>query len=256
MTDYRKIFDLAGRRALVTGSVRGIGAAIAGGLADFGASVAIHGQTASDSGWAVRDGIRAKGVDCDLFAMDLAGDSAGRSLVEEVESDFGAIDILVINASVQINKTVGQMSMAEFQLHLNVNLRSTFEMLQAVLPGMSARGWGRVVNIGSINQRAPKPVVSVYAATKAAQHNLVQSLGREYAPSGVLLNTLAPGLVDTDRNAGRRAEDPRAWDAYVRQLNWMGRAGTVDEMIGAAVFLSSDACSFMTGEAIFPTGGY
>jgi NAD(P)-dependent dehydrogenase (short-subunit alcohol dehydrogenase family) len=105
-------------------------------------------------------------------------------------------------------------------------------------------------------QLRPKGVVSAYAATKAAQHNLIQSQARDYAQSNVLLNTLAPGLIDTDRNAGRRDNDPEGWAQYTRSLNWMGRAGQPSEMVGAAIFLASDACSFMTGEAIFLTGGY
>nr|QED22210.1 SDR family NAD(P)-dependent oxidoreductase [uncultured Alphaproteobacteria bacterium] len=114
---------------------------------------------------------------------------------------------------------------------------------------------GRIVNIGSINQARPKAIVTGYAATKAAQHNLVQSQARYYAGKGVLLNTLAPGIVDTDRNAQRKNADPAEWDEYVRQVNWMGRAALPDEMVGAALFLASDACSFMTGETIFLTGG-
>jgi len=93
-------------------------------------------------------------------------------------------------------------------------------------------------------------------AVQAAQHNVIQSQARDYARHGVLLNTLAPGLVDTDRNAGRRDADPAAWDQYVRGLNWMGRAGKPEEMVGAAVFLASDACSFMTGESMVLSGGY
>lgn len=99
-------------------------------------------------------------------------------------------------------------------------------------------------------------MVTMYAATKAAQHNLMQSLARQYAPHNVLLNTLAPGLVDTDRNADWRDNNPAGWAAYVRELNWMGRAGHADEMVGAAVFLASNACSFMTGESVVMTGGY
>ncbi len=187
---------------------------------------------------------------------DLAAPGAGRELIRRAEEVAGPLDILVINASAQINATLDAVKDEDFETQVNVNLRSTVEILQAVLPGMAERGWGRVVNIGSINQLRPKGIVSIYAATKAAQHNLVQSLAREYAANGVLLNTLAPGLIDTDRNASRRDTDPEGWAAYVRQLNWMGRAGHVDEMVGAAVFLASDACSFMTGEAIFLSGGY
>jgi NAD(P)-dependent dehydrogenase (short-subunit alcohol dehydrogenase family) len=113
-----------------------------------------------------------------------------------------------------------------------------------------------VVSIGSVNQLRPKGIVTAYAATKAAQHNLIQSQARDFARDNVLLNTLAPGLIDTDRNAHRRNEDPEAWNQYIKTLNWMGRAGQPEEMVGAALFLASDACSFMTGETIFLTGGY
>jgi len=129
-------------------------------------------------------------------------------------------------------------------------------MLQSTLPTMAEQGWGRVINIGSINQSRPKAIVTAYAATKAAQHNIIQSQAREYAARGVLLNTLSPGLVDTDRNAARKANDPAGWQDYVNQLNWMGRAGLPNEMVGAAIFLASDACSFMTGETVLITGGY
>jgi NAD(P)-dependent dehydrogenase (short-subunit alcohol dehydrogenase family) len=113
-----------------------------------------------------------------------------------------------------------------------------------------------VVSVGSINQLRPKSIVTAYAATKAAQHNIIQSQARDYAKHNVLMNTLAPGLVDTDRNADRRDADPAAWADYVRGLNWMGRAGRPEEMVGAAIFLASDACSFMTGESVVLSGGY
>jgi NAD(P)-dependent dehydrogenase (short-subunit alcohol dehydrogenase family) len=147
------------------------------------------------------------------------------------------------------------MTDEDFEFQIDVNLRSTIEMLQTCLPLMASRGWGRVVSIGSVNQAHPKAIVSAYAATKAAQHNLIRSQARDYATKGVLLNTLAPGLVDTDRNAARKSDDPEGWLNYSRQLNWLQRAGTPNEMVGAAVFLASDACSFMTGEEIFLTGG-
>jgi NAD(P)-dependent dehydrogenase (short-subunit alcohol dehydrogenase family) len=169
---------------------------------------------------------------------------------------MGPVDILVINASAQVNATLADLTPDDLSLQIDVNLRSTLEMLQAALPRMAARGWGRVVSVGSINQLRPKSIVTAYAATKAAQHNIIQSQARDYARQGVLLNTLAPGLVDTDRNAGRRDDDPAAWDQYVRGLNWMGRAGKPEEMVGAAVFLASDACSFMTGESMVLSGGY
>lgn len=249
------LFGLTGRTALVTGSSRGIGAAIAQALAGAGAEVFVHGQSLGATEKTCCN-IRAAGGVAHPVAADLAEKDAGARLIAACEQISGKLDILVVNASAQVNATLDAVTDEDFDFQVNVNLRSTVEMLQACLPRMVARGWGRVVNIGSINQLRPKAVVTVYAATKAAQHNVIQSQAREYAKTGICLNTLAPGLIDTDRNADRKSADPEAWAAYVRQLNWMGRAGAAAEMAGAAVFLASDACSFMTGETIVLSGGY
>jgi NAD(P)-dependent dehydrogenase (short-subunit alcohol dehydrogenase family) len=251
---YKDIFSLKGRTALVTGSSRGIGASIARAYAAYGARVVLHGQKPGATA-GVEQEIRAAGDDAVSIHGELSPLGAGRQLIAKAETIVGPLDILVVNASAQVNGAFDDVTPEDFAAQVDVNLRSTVEMLQSVLPGMAARGWGRVVNIGSINQLRPKSVVSIYAATKAAQHNLIQSLARDYAARGVLLNTLAPGLIDTDRNAARRG-DPEGWENYVRTLNWMGRAGTPGEMVGAALFLASDACSFMTGEAIVVSGGY
>ena len=248
------IFGLTGRTALVTGSSRGIGAAIAEGLAGAGAQVLVHGSRPG-AALGTLGRIRATGGQVVEIDGDLAVPGAGRDLIERAEA-VGPIDILVINASAQVNAVLSDLTPEDLSLQIDVNLRSTLEMLQAALPRMAARGWGRVVSLGSINQLRPKSIVTAYAATKAAQHNIIQSQARDYARHNVLMNTLAPGLVDTDRNADRRDADPAAWDEYVRGLNWMGRAGRPEEMVGAAIFLASDACSFMTGETLVLSGGH
>lgn len=250
----QEVFDLSGRSALVTGSSRGIGAAIAQGLAGAGARVLVHGQSPA-SVMATVDAIRRAGGQAEGIAGDLARPGQGAALIQRCEDRAGRLDILVINASAQVNAPLADLTDPDLSLQIDVNLRATIDMLRACLPAMAARGWGRVVNIGSINQSAPKPVVTAYAATKAAQHNLIQSQAREYAQSGVVLNTLSPGLIDTDRNADRKTADPEGWADYVAQVNWMGRAGLPREMVGAALFLASDACSFMTGEVITLSGG-
>ncbi|MEB2848411.1 SDR family oxidoreductase [Rhizobiales bacterium RZME27] len=248
------VFGLEGRTALVTGSSRGIGAAIAEGLAGAGAHVILHGTKVGGAA-AVQARISSSGGTAQELAADLSGPGAGRDLIERAEA-IAPVDILVINASAQINAALADLTPDDLAFQLSVNLGSTVDMLQAVLPLMAARKWGRVVSIGSVNQLRPKGIVTAYAATKAAQHNLIQSQARDYARDNVLLNTLAPGLIDTDRNAHRRDEDPEGWAEYARTLNWMGRAGRPEEMVGAAIFLSSQACSFMTGETLFLTGGY
>ncbi|MGQ2953838.1 MAG: SDR family NAD(P)-dependent oxidoreductase [Agrobacterium sp.] len=248
------VFGLKGRTALVTGSSRGIGAAIAEGLAGAGARVILHGVKPGAAA-AVQQRIVASGGTAQELAGDLSEAGAGRDLIERAEA-IAPVDILVINASAQINAVLSELTPDDLAFQLAVNLGSTVDMLQAALPRMAARKWGRVVSIGSVNQLRPKGIVTAYAATKAAQHNLIQSQARDYARDNVLLNTLAPGLIDTDRNAHRRDEDPEGWAEYVRTLNWMGRAGQPEEMVGAAIFLSSQACSFMTGETVLMTGGY
>ncbi|MCZ7486903.1 SDR family oxidoreductase [Rhizobium rhizogenes] len=248
------VFGLKGRTALVTGSSRGIGAAIAEGLAGAGAHVILHGIK-PDAAAPVQHRIVASGGTAQELAGDLSEPGAGRDLIERAEA-IAPVDILVINASAQINAVLSELTPDDLAFQLAVNLGSTVDMLQAALPRMAARKWGRVVSIGSVNQLRPKGIVTAYAATKAAQHNLIQSQARDYARDNVLLNTLAPGLIDTDRNAHRRDEDPEGWAEYVRTLNWMGRAGQPEEMVGAAIFLSSQACSFMTGETVLMTGGY
>ncbi|TRB01961.1 SDR family oxidoreductase [Agrobacterium tumefaciens] len=248
------VFGLKGRTALVTGSSRGIGAAIAEGLAGAGAHVILHGVKPGAAA-AVQHRIVASGGTAQELAGDLSEPGAGRYLIERAEA-IAPVDILVINASAQINAVLSELTPDDLAFQLAVNLGSTVDMLQAALPRMAARKWGRVVSIGSVNQLRPKGIVTAYAATKAAQHNLIQSQARDYARDNVLLNTLAPGLIDTDRNAHRRDEDPEGWAEYVRTLNWMGRAGQPEEMVGAAIFLSSQACSFMTGETVLMTGGY
>jgi NAD(P)-dependent dehydrogenase (short-subunit alcohol dehydrogenase family) len=249
-----EVFGLHGRTALVTGSSRGIGAAIARGLAGAGARVIVHGSRPGGAADTAQQ-IAAAGGQAVQLDADLAAPGAGRDLIDRAEA-IGPVDILVINASAQVNAVLADLTPEDLAFQIDVNLRSTLDMLQAVLPRMAARGWGRVVSIGSINQLRPKSVVTAYAATKAAQHNIIQSQARDYARHNVLLNTLAPGLIDTDRNAPRRDADPDGWADYVRNLNWMGRAGRPDEMVGAAIFLASDACSFMTGETVVLSGGY
>lgn len=248
------LFDLSGRNALVTGSSRGIGAAIAQALAGAGAHVFVHGQSAGSASATVA-AIHAAGGKAEPIAGDLSRRGQGATLIKDCEARAGRLDILVINASAQINAPLAGLSEADLGLQIDTNLRATIEMLQSCLPLMAARGWGRVVNIGSVNQSAPKPIVTAYAATKAAQHNLIQSQAREYARTGVVLNTLSPGLIDTDRNADRKSADPEGWDAYVAGVNWMGRAGLPREMAGAALLLASEASSFMTGEVITLSGG-
>lgn len=172
------IFGLGGKTALVTESSRGIGDAIAEGLSAAGAEVVVHARSLSATE-ATCTHIRQNGGIARPLAMNLAGRGSGKRLIEKTEELCGALDILVINASAQVNADLASLTDEDLDFQINVNLRSTVEMLQTSLPRMAERGWGRVVSIGSINQSQPKAIVTAYAATKAAQHNLIQSQAGE-----------------------------------------------------------------------------
>lgn len=254
-------FDLRGRQALVTGGSMGIGRAIACGLARAGANVAI--QFAPDADAAVaREGaadetlaaIRAAGRAGLAIPADFAAAGAAQNCAAQARTALGRIDVLVICASIQVRQALSEVTQESVERQVAVNLTASIELLESVLPGMSAAGWGRVLSIGSINQLRPDPELAVYAALKAAQHNLIRSLARAHAPLGVTLNTLSPGLIATDRNLQRRA-DTGAWQAVVAAANPMARAGTPDDVVGAALLLCSPASAFITGVDLSVSGG-
>ena len=149
---------------------------------------------------------------------------------------------------------MAEVTPEQIERQIQINFRASIELLQAALPAMKRRGWGRVLTIGSINQTRPEPVLSVYAALKSAQHNLCINLAKQYAPFGVTVNNLSPGLIATERNAWRRV-DAADWARIEQNANPMSRAGTPDEMAGAALLLCSEAGSFITGADLQATGG-
>ena len=254
-------FSLEGYRALVTGGSLSIGRAIALGLAEAGADVAIQSAEAADDAFGLPGaaaeteaeitalGRRAMSIRADFSIAD-----AARTCVKQVRNTLGGPDILVICASVQSRHDLAAITRDEIDRQVSINFAATVELLQEVLPAMTSAGWGRVLSIGSVNQTRPEAQLGVYAALKAAQHNLIMNLARQYASSGVTINTLSPGLVATERNRWRRGE-PTEWAQIEQHANPMGRAASPDEMVGAAVLLCSPSSSFITGTDLQVTGG-
>ncbi len=258
MFDFKHMFSLHDKVALVTGAARknGIGAHIAKALADFGATVILHGRKETQESQSIVDSLKNVSPDSTFVSEDLGLQGAGKNLIEKAEA-IAPIDILVTNHSLQVLKTLTDNTPQDIEQQININLLTNIEILQSVLPKMAARGHGRVIHIGSINQERPREIVSVYAALKSAQHNLIQSLAQSYAQKGILLNTISPGLVDTypeNRNNDLAAQ--KQWDAYAAKLNWLGKAGSPSEIAIAAVFLASPLNTFMTGETININGGF
>jgi NAD(P)-dependent dehydrogenase (short-subunit alcohol dehydrogenase family) len=174
--------------------------------------------------------------------------------VEEAQRRLGGLDVIVVCASIQYRTPFEEVTEEQIERQIQVNFRATIELLQAALPEMRRRRFGRILTIGSVNQTAPESVLSVYAALKSAQHNLAINLAREYAPHGITINNLSPGLIATERNKWRR-EDAAAWKAIEAGCSPMKRAGKPSEMAGAALLLCSDAGSYITGADLQATGG-
>jgi glucose 1-dehydrogenase len=256
VTSPMKMFDLSGRTALVTGARRGIGRAIAQGLAAQGAHVAIHHTGSADEqrdADAVLADIAANGGKAQSFAADFSAPGSGKQLAAAVVDRMGPIDILVLNASIELLESYETISTERFDLQIGINLRAPLELLQALLPGMRQRGWGRVVAIGSVQQGRSHPEMLVYSGTKSAQLNWVRSLARQVGRDGVTVNNLAPGAIWTARN-DIRVSDP-ALRAGMEQRIPAGRVGTPLDLVGAALLLCSDAGSYINGADLHVDGG-
>jgi glucose 1-dehydrogenase len=253
MLDPFASFCLTGRTALVTGARREIGRAIAQGLAGAGARLAIHhadtAEGSSDAAAVVQE-IQRMGGAAAAFGQDFVRDDAGRHLAAAVTA-WAPVDILVLNASIELPEDFQTISRERFDRQIVVNLRTTMELLQALVPPMAERGWGRVVTIGSVQQERPHPAMFVYAGTKAAQLNWALNLARQFGGQGVTVNNLAPGAILTARNRDQMAVEG---ETLVQRIP-AGRLGRPDDLVGAAMLLCSDAGSYINGVNLFVDGG-
>lgn len=249
----QKLFDLKGRRALVTGSSRGIGAAIAVALAEAGADVVVHYAGNASDAEATAARITSLGVRAATVQADLAGDGAARRIHDEAVQQLGGIDILVLNASVQLRRHWLAFTREEVDLHIAVNYRSSFELLQLFAPAMIERKWGRILTIGSVQETRPHPEMLVYSSLKHAQTGLALGLAKPLASHGVTINNLAPGVILTDRNVDA-LNDP-AYAEKVRAAIPAGRFGETTDCVGAALLLCSEAGAYITGQNLFVDGG-
>lgn len=248
-----KRFHLSGRTALVTGSSRGIGRAIALGLAECGAAVAVHGTKpgpALDATLAEVQQLSPRSV---AVIGDLSQPEAAGRIVADAAAALGTLDILVANASVQFRKPWAQVTQAEAEQQMQVNFLATLRMIQAAAPGMQQRQWGRILTVGSVQQQRPHPDMLVYAASKSAQENLVRNLAKQLGPDGITINNLAPGVILTDRNTTALADETYA--ARVRELIPLRSFGESEDCVGAALLLCSDAGRYITGVDLLVDGG-
>jgi NAD(P)-dependent dehydrogenase (short-subunit alcohol dehydrogenase family) len=248
----RSLFDLTGRTAVVVGGTSGIGRVLALGLADAGADVVATGRRESLVG-EVAGEIERRGRRSLTLACDVADDRSLAAFHDAVTRAFGRVDVLVVAAGTTKKGPTLSMDIAEWQRIIDVNLVGTLRAYKAFAPAMIARGSGRLIGIASLSSFVGLNEVSAYTASKSAVAGLTRALAVEWAPHGVTVNAIAPGVFKTDFNS-TLLEGPRGQEFLMRTP--MKRFGRLDELVGAAVYLASDASSFVTGQLLVVDGGF
>jgi 3-oxoacyl-[acyl-carrier protein] reductase len=242
---------LVGRTAIVTGGAKGIGRGIAEAFANEGADVAIADIGTNDQAAAVIEAIQQAGRKAIFIRTDVADEEQVRSMVEDVQRDFGHIDILVNNAGIFTQALVENLSIADWDKVLGVNLRGTFLCARFVLPYMLEQGWGRIINIASQLGYIGGQEVAHYSASKGGVIAFTKALAREVATRNVLVNAIAPGPILTDLLASETEE----WKSAKLAELPIGRFGEVSEVAPTAVFLASDDATYYVGQTLGPNGG-
>ncbi len=247
------LFDLTGKTALITGGGSGLGYAIARGLAEAGATVILNGRRREklEDAAAV---LRADGLHAGIAPFDVADSSAVRTGVAEAATTHGPIDILVNNAGMQHRQPIEDFSDADWLRLLNTNLNAPFFVARAVIPSMKARRAGKIINICSVLSFISRPTIVPYAASKGGLAMFTKGVAVELASHNIQVNGIAPGFYKTEMNTAL-FNNPE-FDGWVCQRTPAARWGNPEELVGAAVFLSSAASSYVSGQILSVDGGF
>lgn len=246
------LFDLSGRTALVTGSSQGIGLALAAGMAKAGASLVLNGRDEIKLAQAA-DRLKSAGARVYMLPFDATDHAASRAAIDHFEASVGAIDICVNNAGMQHRAPLEDFPAEAFEQLLRTNIMSVFNVGQAVARHMISRGRGKIINIASVQTALARPSIAPYTATKGAVGNLTKGMATDWARHGLQCNAIAPGYFDTPLNAALVAD--LDFSAWLEKRTPAGRWGQVDELVGACVFLASNASSFVNGHTLYVDGG-
>ena len=246
-------FSLDGRRALVTGGNSGIGEAMAQALGEAGARVLLVARRAAELE-AAAERLQARGIAAQWLAADLADVSALRATAVQAEQRLGGIDILVNAAGVNLRQPFGEVTPEAWQTQIALHLGAPFFLTQALAPGMAARGWGRIVNIASLQSYRAFANSAPYGAGKGGVVQLTRAIAQEWGPKGITCNAIGPGFFPTALTAPVFADEALA--ARHAQQTCVGRNGELPDLHGVTVFLASEASRYVTGQTLMVDGGY
>jgi len=246
------LFDLKGKWALISGSSQGIGFALARGLALHQASLVLNGRS-EDKLRASAQKLRDEGFEVATAAFDVTDWQDVRCGVERIEAEIGPIDILINNAGIQIRSPLEDFAPQQWQDLLATNISGVFYLAQAVARFMIARGRGKIINIASVQSELARPNIAPYTATKGAIRNLTRGMATDWAKYGLQINALAPGYFKTPLN--KALVEDQDFSQWLEKRTPAGRWGEVEELVGAAVFLSAPASSFVNGHTLYVDGG-
>ncbi len=247
-----RLFGLSGRVALVTGSSAGIGLALARGLAGAGARVVVNGRTPETVETAVEH-LRAGGAEAYAAPFDVTDYEQVGEAVKHIEADVGPIDILINNAGIQRRGPLEDYPEETWRELMRANLDSVFFVSQAVARAMIPRGRGRIINVGSVQCEVARPNIAPYTASKGGVKMLTKSMATDWGKHGLRINAIAPGYFKTELN--KALVEDEDFSAWLTSRTPIGRWGDVDELVGAAIFLASDASSFVNGHILYVDGG-
>lgn len=243
-----KLFDLTGQRALVTGSSQGIGLALAKGLHAAGADIILNGRDIEKL-----ITLQSSFKNAHRLAFDATDHEQVRQKIDQFEAEIGPIDVLVNNVGVQHRGPLEDFPNTAFETLLQANVASVFHVGQAVARHMIKRGEGKIINIASVQTSLARPGIAPYTATKGAVGNLTKGMATDWAKYGLQCNAIAPGYFETEMNA-KLVADPE-FSAWLKKRTPAGRWGKVEELVGACIFLSSAASSFVNGHILYVDGG-
>jgi len=239
------MFDLTGKKALVTGSTQGIGLAAAKALASRGAEVWVHGSRSEEK---ARRAMAETGAKHFVIA-----DFSDHDAAEKLFDKTGPMDIVISNGSVQIRSDWKDITPEDYDLQMDVNLRITLALMQKYIPSMQEKHWGRFVAVGSVQQFKPHAQMAVYAASKCAIQSLVENVAKQVAPDGVTVNSFLPGVIRTPRNEEALAD--KEYEAKVLAAIPAGYAAEAEDCAGPLLLLCSEEGRYIVGEAITADGG-